>query len=87
MIQLTLPLSCYFEILFRNKILGIISEEKLMQQIVTMNSGTNELSLKAVQRVPILPETTILGKVARILEIEPCVIIVNKSKELGIYND
>lgn len=57
--------------------------------MVSMNRQPDELALKAVQRVSCLPETTILGKIARILEIDPCVIIVKKSTstERGIYND
>uniref|UniRef100_D3TMI8 Cystathionine beta-synthase n=1 Tax=Glossina morsitans morsitans TaxID=37546 RepID=D3TMI8_GLOMM len=60
-------------------ILGIISQEALIKQIVSMNRQHSELALKAINKKVIrVSSSTILGKVSRILEVDHCVLIVDK---------
>ncbi|XP_061395204.1 cystathionine beta-synthase-like [Musca vetustissima] len=60
-------------------ILGTVGQETLINQIVTMNRKTDEVVLKAVnKRIIRIPSSAILGKLARILEVDPCVLIVDK---------
>ncbi|XP_017491156.1 PREDICTED: cystathionine beta-synthase-like [Rhagoletis zephyria] len=59
-------------------LLGALLQETLLSQIVSMNRQQDEPAIKAVnKRVIRLPSTAILGKLARILEIDPCVLIVD----------
>uniref|UniRef100_A0A1I8MNS0 Cystathionine beta-synthase n=1 Tax=Musca domestica TaxID=7370 RepID=A0A1I8MNS0_MUSDO len=60
-------------------ILGTVGQETLINQIVSMNRNTDELALKAInKRVIRIPSSAILGKLARVLEVDPCVLIVDK---------
>ncbi|XP_067640975.1 cystathionine beta-synthase-like [Eurosta solidaginis] len=66
-------------------LLGAVLQETLLTQIVSMNRLTNETIIKAVnKRIIRLPSDTILGKLARILEIEPCVLIVDKEGDTEV---
>ncbi|EDV98592.1 cystathionine beta-synthase isoform X1 [Drosophila grimshawi] len=63
-------------------VLGVVTQETLMSQIVSMNCKLNVPVVKAVNKRAIrLPENEKLGKLARILEIDPSVLIVKKSSE------
>ncbi|XP_075158358.1 cystathionine beta-synthase [Haematobia irritans] len=60
-------------------ILGTVGQETLINQIVSMNRQPNDMALKAInKRVIRVPSTANLGKLARILEVDPCVLIVDK---------
>jgi len=59
--------------------LGVVGQETLINQIVSMNRQLDEPALKAInKRVIRLPETEILGKLARVLEVDPSVLIIKK---------
>lgn len=59
-------------------LLGVVLQETLINQIVSMNRKTEEPVVKAVnKRIIRLPSNAILGKLARILELDPCVVIVD----------
>jgi len=59
-----------------------VGQETLINQIVSMNRKLDEPALKAInKRVIRLPETEILGKLARVLEVDPSVLIVGKDAE------
>lgn len=61
-----------------NSILGTVGQETLINQIVSMNRQQDELALKAInKRVIRIPSSGILGKLARILEVDPCVLIID----------
>jgi len=63
-------------------VLGVVGQETLINQIVSMNRKLDEPALKAInKRVIRLPETEILGKLARVLEVDPSVLIVGKDAE------
>uniref|UniRef100_W8BEL3 Cystathionine beta-synthase n=1 Tax=Ceratitis capitata TaxID=7213 RepID=W8BEL3_CERCA len=58
--------------------LGVLLQETLINQIVSMNRKLDEPAVKAVnKRIIRLPANAILGKLARILELDPCVLIVD----------
>lgn len=60
-------------------LLGVVSQETLTTQIVTMNRSLDAPAVKAInKRVIRLSPNDILGKLARVLEVDPCVVIVNK---------
>lgn len=62
-----------------SSILGTVGQETLINQMVSMNRQSDELAAKAInKRVIRITSTTILGKLARILEVDPCVLIVDK---------
>lgn len=53
-----------------------------MNQIVSMNRQLNEPVIKALnKRIIRLPETEILGKLARVLEVDPSVLIIKKAAD------
>lgn len=59
--------------------MGTVGQETLINQMVSMNRQSDELAAKAInKRVIRITSTTILGKLARILEVDPCVLIVDK---------
>lgn len=59
--------------------MGTVGQETLINQMVSMNRQSDELAVKAInKRVIRITSTTILGKLARILEVDPCVLIVDK---------
>lgn len=59
--------------------MGTVGQETLINQIVSMNRQLDELALKAInKRVIRLPSNGILGKLARIVEVDPCVLIVDQ---------
>ncbi|XP_034671422.1 cystathionine beta-synthase [Drosophila subobscura] len=61
-------------------ILGVVGQETLINQIVSMNRQRTDPALKALnKRVIRLEPTEVLGKLARILEVDPSVLIVGKS--------
>ncbi|XP_011177439.1 cystathionine beta-synthase [Zeugodacus cucurbitae] len=63
-------------------LLGALLQETLINQIVSMNRKTDEPAVKAVNKRMIrLPSNAILGKLARILELDPCVLIVDVEDE------
>lgn len=58
--------------------MGTVGEETLINQIVSMNRQLNESVIKAcAKRVIRMPSEGILGKLARVLEVDPCVAIVD----------
>lgn len=62
-----------------------MGQETLINQIVSMNRNTDELALKAInKRVIRIPSSAILGKLARVLEVDPCVLIVDKEGKLDL---
>lgn len=64
--------------------MGVVLQETLINQIVSMNRKTEEPVVKAVnKRIIRLPSNAILGKLARILELDPCVVIVDIEGELS----
>jgi len=59
-------------------IVGVVGQETLINQIVSMNRPLSAPAIKAANKRPIrLSTTAILGKLARILEVDPCVLIVD----------
>lgn len=63
--------------------MGTVGEETLLTQMVSMNRQLTEPAVKAVaKRVIRVPSTGILGKVARVLELDPCLIVVDKESKL-----
>ncbi|XP_030386654.1 cystathionine beta-synthase [Scaptodrosophila lebanonensis] len=61
-------------------VLGVVGQETLLNQIVSMNRQQHEPASKALnKRIIRLPETEIMGKLARILEVDPSVLIIGKS--------
>lgn len=59
--------------------MGTVGQETLINQMVSMNRQSDELAAKAINKRAIrITSTTILGKLARILEVDPCVLIVDK---------
>ncbi|KAH8256544.1 hypothetical protein KR038_006626 [Drosophila bunnanda] len=61
-------------------ILGVVGQETLITQIVSMNRQPSEPAIKAVnKRVIRLNESDILGKLARVLELDPAVLITGKN--------
>lgn len=65
-------------ILFNRSLVGTVGEETLMTQIVSMNRQLGEPAVKAAaKRVIRVPSNGILGKLARVLEVDPCVVIVD----------
>ncbi|KAH8272421.1 hypothetical protein KR026_007748 [Drosophila bipectinata] len=61
-------------------VLGVVGQETLITQIVTMNRKQSDPAIKALnKRVIRLPETEILGKLARVLEVDPSVLIIGKT--------
>lgn len=67
-----------FSIVSFSTLLGALLQETLINQIVSMNRKTDEPAVKAVnKRIIRLPSSAILGKLARILELDPCVLIVD----------
>ncbi|EDW68377.1 cystathionine beta-synthase isoform X1 [Drosophila virilis] len=63
-------------------VLGAVTQETLMNQIVSMNRQLNEPVIKALnKRIIRLPETEILGKLARVLEVDPSVLIIKKGAD------
>ena len=63
-------------------VLGVVGQETLISQIVSMNRKLDEPALKAVnKRVIRLAETEILGKLARVLEVDPSVLIIKKDAD------
>lgn len=83
-LPVTHPISHTFLLLtsiFR-KVLGVVSQDTLINQLVSMNRQLNEPALKATNKKVIrLSETEVLGKLARVLEVDPSVLIVGKSSE------
>jgi len=60
-------------------ILGIVAQETLVNQIISMNRQLTDRAEKALnKRVIRLSSNDILGKLARVIEIDPCVLIVDK---------
>ncbi|KAL7728400.1 hypothetical protein ACLKA6_005163 [Drosophila palustris] len=63
-------------------VLGVVGQETLINQIVSMNRKLDEPALKAInKRVIRLSETEILGKLARVLEVDPSVLIIRKDSD------
>ncbi|XP_020797765.1 cystathionine beta-synthase [Drosophila serrata] len=61
-------------------ILGVVSQETLITQIVSMNRQPSDPVIKALNRRVIrLNESEIIGKLARVLELDPTVLIVGKN--------
>lgn len=55
----------------------------MLTQMVSMNRSLTEPAVKAVaKRVIRVPSNGILGKVARVLELDPCLIVVDKESKL-----
>uniref|UniRef100_A0A1A9W8N6 Cystathionine beta-synthase n=1 Tax=Glossina brevipalpis TaxID=37001 RepID=A0A1A9W8N6_9MUSC len=66
-------------------LLGVVSQENLINQIVSMNRQHNDLALKAINKKIIrVSSSTILGKITRILEVDPCVLIVDKKNSKDV---
>lgn len=62
-----------------SSIVGVVGQETLINQMVSMNRSPDELAVKAInKRVIRLSSNAILGKLARILEVDPCVLIVDQ---------
>ncbi|XP_017845358.1 cystathionine beta-synthase-like protein [Drosophila busckii] len=65
-------------------VLGVITQETLINQIVSMNRQMDAPALKVLnKRIVRLPPCEVVGKLARILEVDPSVLIVSKN-EAGI---
>ncbi|XP_016954617.1 cystathionine beta-synthase [Drosophila biarmipes] len=61
-------------------ILGVVGQETLITQIVSMNRQQSDPAIKALnKRVIRLNESETLGKLARVLEVDPSVLILGKS--------
>ncbi|XP_054729598.1 cystathionine beta-synthase [Anastrepha obliqua] len=59
-------------------ILGALVQETLLNQIVSMNRQQDAPAVKAInKRIIRLPSNAILGKLSRILELDPCALIVD----------
>lgn len=58
----------------------MVSQETLITQIVSMNRQPSDPAIKALnKRVIRLNESEILGKLARVLEVDPTVLILAKN--------
>ena len=58
---------------------GVVGHETLISQMISMNRQQTEQATKAInKRVIRLSSNDILGKLARVLEVDPCVLIVDK---------
>ncbi|XP_023177981.2 cystathionine beta-synthase [Drosophila hydei] len=63
-------------------VLGVVTQETLLSQIVSMNRQLDDPAIKALnKRIIRLTETDILGKLARVLEVDPSVLIVKANAE------
>ncbi|XP_055913091.1 cystathionine beta-synthase [Eupeodes corollae] len=63
-------------------ILGVVNQETLINQIVSMNRQNTDPAIKALNKKPIVvTSNAILGKVARVLEVETSVLVVDKVDE------
>ncbi|XP_065364719.1 cystathionine beta-synthase [Calliphora vicina] len=61
-----------------SSLVGTVGEETLLTQIVSMNRKLDEPVVKAAaKRVIRVPSNGILGKLIRVLEVDPCVVIVD----------
>lgn len=59
-----------------------MTQETLLSQIVSMNRQLDDPAIKALnKRIIRLTETDILGKLARVLEVDPSVLIVKANAE------
>lgn len=60
-----------------------MSEETVLTQIVSMNRQQDAPVVKAAaKRVIRIPSNGIVGKLARVLELDPCVAIVDEESKL-----
>jgi len=60
-------------------IIGVVGQETLLNNIVGMGRNPTEPAVKALnKRVIRLPSNAILGKLARVLDIDPYVLIIDK---------
>ncbi|XP_013117191.1 cystathionine beta-synthase [Stomoxys calcitrans] len=67
-------------------ILGTVGQETLINQMVSMNRQPSDLALKAInKRVIRMPSSAILGKLARVLEVDPSVLIVDQEDGKDIF--
>lgn len=63
---------------FFRSILGVVTQESLINQIVSMNRKNSDSALKAINKKPIkVTSNAILGKVARVLEVETLVLVID----------
>lgn len=63
-----------------SSVLGVVGQETLITQIVSMNRQQSDPAIKALnKRVIRLNESEILGKLARVLEVDPSVLILGKN--------
>ncbi|XP_034114775.2 cystathionine beta-synthase-like protein isoform X2 [Drosophila albomicans] len=64
-------------------VLGVVGQETLLNQLVSMNRQLDEPALKAInKRVVRLPESDIVGKLARVLEVDPSVLVVGQNEKI-----
>ncbi|KAH8358769.1 hypothetical protein KR093_002273 [Drosophila rubida] len=64
-------------------VLGVVGQETLISQMVSMNRRLDEPALKAInKRVIRLPESEKLGKLARVLEVDPSVLIIGEKEKI-----
>ncbi|XP_037932366.1 uncharacterized protein LOC119667149 [Teleopsis dalmanni] len=62
-----------------DSIMGVVGQETLINQIVSMSRKPTDPAIKALNKRPIrLTSSDILGKLARVVEVDPCVLIVDK---------
>ncbi|EDW82625.1 uncharacterized protein Dwil_GK25034 [Drosophila willistoni] len=67
-----------------SSILGVVSQDTLINQIVSLNRQLTDPATKALnKRVIRLSESDILGKLARVLEVDPCVLIFGTNSTSG----
>lgn len=60
-------------------ILGVVNQETLINQIVSMNRQSSDPALKALNKKAIIvTSNAILGKVARVLEVESSILVADK---------
>ena len=67
----------------QSSFIGTVSEETVLTQIVSMNRQQDAPVVKAAaKRVIRIPSNGIVGKLARVVELDPCAAIVDEESKL-----